>query len=396
MKLLSAALVFIFSIVTSITAFAGAPACRSVFALTFDETPWGQLRPDFNHNNKYTLEIKQEAPIKNQCNLGTCHLHAWLTVLENSYTAKTGQSIPLDNHYESAQHLLKRSIEQLYNKDQKADIALGAGPLPSKMNIQEFGLVPAGVWAPKTEFYVQPNSGKYTEYLENIIARTKLLREQAKTEDEQKAVNKLGEQQIRQLFKAIVGDLPQTFVYDGQTYTPKSFGEAYFKFFEQSWVQVIINVNRKVKSNQTTFKNSDAQITMPLDRVQASAKALLDAGQTVFLSYEHHAEYVDKATGIISIKAFYIPEFAKPLTRQERATFNKNDGGHAVEIVGYDADPITGEIIKWKIKNSWGTKSGDQGYYHMYNDYFRAFAKSITYQRPTATITIQMNKPTQQ
>lgn len=48
-------------------------------------------------------------------------------------------------------------------------------------------------------------------------------------------------------------------------------------------------------------------------------------------------------------------------------------------IVGYDLDAVTGKVIKYKIQNSWGQKSGDQGFYHMYADYFRAFVNRIHY-----------------
>lgn len=51
-------------------------------------------------------------------------------------------------------------------------------------------------------------------------------------------------------------------------------------------------------------------------------------------------------------------------------------GQHAVDIVGADLDS-NGRIIKLKIKNSWGTESGDGGFYHMYRDYFENFVTSI-------------------
>ena len=51
--------------------------------------------------------------------------------------------------------------------------------------------------------------------------------------------------------------------------------------------------------------------------------------------------------------------------------------GHVVVVTGYDLDQKTGKISKFKIKNSWGMKAGDNGYYHMYRDYFRVFVKAV-------------------
>jgi bleomycin hydrolase len=83
--------------------------------------------------------------------------------------------------------------------------------------------------------------------------------------------------------------------------------------------------------------------------------------------------------GIMSISAFHVPENAHPLSRAERKEMGINAGLHAVQIVGYDWDPQSGKIVKWKIKNSWGEKSGDAGFYHMYADYFHEYATTISF-----------------
>jgi hypothetical protein len=50
----------------------------------------------------------------------------------------------------------------------------------------------------------------------------------------------------------------------------------------------------------------------------------------------------------------------------------KSRGGHAMLIVGYDRSSPLPYII---CKNSWGTGTGDSGYYYLSYDYVRTYAK---------------------
>ncbi|UYL08109.1 aminopeptidase [Bdellovibrio sp. SKB1291214] len=366
------------------------PVCAHVFS----GTPWGSLRSDFKHNTHYTKEIPQEVEVKNQCNLGTCHLHSWLASIEKTYTRRTGDVMPLSNHYLSAKQLLTRSLMQMNDNSpdsvNRADIDLGAGPFNSRDSILEFGVIPESVWTPKTEFYKNPTAQKMKEYFENIIARTKSYVAKAQSPEEKQKALAHGEEQLRSLFNDFVGELPSKFNWKGQQWTPQEFAKEYFSFFEGPQKQMIVLANRKGMPYAEQVK-SDTKVYTDLNTVEATAALLIDRGQMVYLAYEHHAEYVDKPSGILSIRAFYTPSYAKPLTRTLREQFDKNDGGHAVQIVGYERDPQTGKILKWKIKNSWGTASGDDGYYHMYDDYFRAFAKSIAYSEYNPGVSLKMS-----
>ncbi|WP_413574492.1 C1 family peptidase [Bdellovibrio sp. HCB290] len=355
-------------------AAAGPPLCSTIFS----GAPWGTLRPDFKHNTGYTKEIPQSTAIKNQCNLGTCHMHSWLASIEKSYAQRTGDVITLSNHYESAQQLLNRSLAQLKFKDLKVKIELGASPLISRDSILEYGVIPEGVWSPKTEFYKNPTAQKIQEYLENIVARSKWLAEKATTPAERIHHLETGAQQIKDLLNDVIGDLPTQFEYQGRSWTPQEFAKTYFSFFEGPQTMMLVQRIRN-KPTSESIEGIDTKINTDIDTVETKTASLIDQGSMVYLSYEHHAEYVDKSSGIMSIRAFYTPSYAKPLNREARDAFKKNDGGHAVQIIGYERNPETGQIIKWKIKNSWGTGSGDEGYYHMYNDYFRAFTKGVTF-----------------
>ena len=133
------------------------------------------------------------------------------------------------------------------------------------------------------------------------------------------------------------------------------------------------------------------EVVTTMDQLEKAARELLDKGMNVYLAYDHHFAYVDDKTGIMSTSAFYFPKDGRPLTRNQRDLYaTEGSGGHAVQIVGYDLDPKTGKVIKWKIKNSWGRKAGEEGYFHMYNDYFFQFAQGITFYQD-AGVTLPAN-----
>lgn len=359
------------------SAMAGAPLCSEVFQITH-ETPWGTLRSDFKHNTKYSVELQQGTSIKNQCNLGTCHLHSWLSHLERSYEMKSGEVLTLSNQYVSAKHWLQRSMQRLASPDKKFEVSLGAGPLVSRESLLQYGLIPEGVWQPKADFMVNPQAKVMNQYLENIIVRTKWQAEKSLDSAGKEAALNQGREQIRNLFRQMVGEIPENFMWRGKSWTPRDFAQSYFASFEGPTLQMIVNNNRKSTPQYKSTKQG-SQLAVNLETLESTTRALLDKGEAVYLAYDHHAEYVDAATGIISIRAFHIPSYARPPTRQMRESFEANSGGHAVQIVGYEVDPRTNRVIKWKIRNSWGNKKGDEGFYHMYDDYFRAFAKSVTF-----------------
>ncbi len=378
-------LLFVFSLWSLPFQAGGAPLCAEVFQIQAPkEIIWGSLRTEFKHHTRYTVELKQNTPIKNQCNLGTCHLHSWMSHLERNYEQKTGQTLTLSNEYLSARHWLERSLQRLEKPSKEVDIKLGAGPLFSRESILEYGLLPEGAWKPKSDFMLNPQAKKMSEFLENILVRTQWQADKIQEGPAREALLEQGRNQIKDLFRQMVGEIPAQFEFQGKTWTPKEFAKAYFESFEGPMLQMVINNNRKAATEFASTKQGD-KLTTSVDLVESTARELLDNGQSVYLSYDHHAEYVDAATGIMSIRAFHIPAYARPATRQMREAFDTNRGGHAVQIVGYELDPRTGRVVKWKIRNSWGTHKGDEGHYHMYDDYFRAFAKSITV--PEAVLT---------
>jgi bleomycin hydrolase len=353
--------------------------CRSIFNVLRSKPPqYGQFREDFEHNTDYKILVPDQSEIKNQCQLGTCHIHSWVSELEQSYKARTHQDLKLSTHYLSAHHWLAKSLELLESEDLQANAGLGANVFTSRRAILKYGLIPDEVWTSTREFQTNPVAGRLKQYIINITANAKLKSSQEVDPAKKQALIDEAKKNIIGVFENQLGHFPSHFQFLGKDYSPQTFAQDFFPELRRP----VINLQFNTVDNSTilTGSSSDgANYKTNIELIESIAKKNLDQGLNIYLSYEHNGQYIQPNFGIMSIDAFHSPPGAEPLTRQQRDEFNIRDGGHAVQIVGYDADPETGKVLKWKMKNSWGEKAGDQGYFHMYDDYFRTFVNSISY-----------------
>ena len=136
-----------------------------------------------------------------------------------------------------------------------------------------------------------------------------------------------------------------------------------------------VNENRR-EPNRMLRNETQIHITTNIETLAQTAKALIDQGLSVYLGYSHNDVYVNYSSGIMTIAGFNAAPGAAPPSRADRNQLAISANGHVVQIVGYDLGP-SGNIIKWKIKNSWGQDAGTNGYFHMYHDYFNTFALDI-------------------
>lgn len=362
-------------------AMAEGPSCKAVFSTgkAASATRYGMLRPEFRHERTYSVDLEKQSSVKDQCSLGTCHLHSWVSHLERNAVVEHNQSIKISTHYLSARHWFERSMQVLSSASAEGvEVSLGASVLMSRDSILKFGLIPDSAWTGKRDFQSAPLSARITEFITNITARAKWRAAREIDPQKREEILSQAKSQIAAIFQDVIGEVPDRFEFKGKTHTPNSFMNEYFPELAKPLVVMMVARAEKGKTRVEEL-GADTVVLTSVDTAAQTARRLLDDGKNVYLAYSHARPYVDSKTGIMSISAFRIPDGAEPLTREQRDHFEIDTGGHAVQLVGYDADPATGRISKWKIKNSWGDKSGDNGYYHMYDDYFRAFVKGVSF-----------------
>ncbi len=353
------------------------PRCESIFKAS-PVLDYGLFKKGYRPNYDYKVLIPDQSAVKDQCGLGTCHLYSWTSLLERDYKARTNEEIKISADYFSARHWLRKSLELLESDDIKLNLGLGEQVWMSRAAIQAYGIVPEGVWKSAKSFSSHPLSSRISGYITNIAGRARWERDQQGDDSKKKEITRKAKLQITKIFENIIGEFPKTFEYQGKTYTPQQFQTAFFNELDQPIVSMVVNHHRKESPSEYDDKSLQVVLT-DLETVESTARSLLDQGLNVYLGYDHNSNYVEPLTGIMSLAAFEIPLGGGPLSRPQRDFYGLPTAGHAVQIVGYDFDPKTNQILKWKIKNSWGAAIGKEGYFHMDHDYFRAFAVSISF-----------------
>lgn len=362
-----------------------APLSFSYASPSCHDLLFGSLKPDFPHTGFYNMVVPTANVIRNQCGLSTCHLQAWASQLEQAYLLRNGHPLEISSDYWAAKHWLSLSLKALNRenlKDPNVNIHLESTMVSSANAISEYGILPASQWKGGNLYKSGEVSARLNSYIRNIVARTKWA---AKNEQNEKFQNNLleeGRRQIRDVFLNLIGPIPDTFIFNGRRYTTEEFSFQYFPDLQRPTVEMMVNQNSKGRSEFTELESKNhLLVKTSVDFVERTAKSLIDHGVSVYFIYDHDPDYVDMRSGIMSISAFHAPPWAAPLSHEQKDHFHLSPRGHIVQIVGYQENPNTGQIIKWKILNSWGKESGDHGYFHMYSDYFRANALSIGFYR---------------
>lgn len=380
---------FLLTVLTAVSLFAPEAqgqglSCPQVVGI------YGQIKKDFRHTRDYTKVISEIGEIKDQCNLGTCTFMATASHLEQDFKRRTGKTLKISTEHLAYKHWLKESIETLrYELDNPDEIEpnsvpeinadLGSNILNAHLRVYSFGIMPSSAWTLGTSFQSGRTVVRIEEFVKNITARAKWEMRNASSDKTKELIVEKAEKQIYDVFENMIGVIPSEFVYEGKTYTPFTFADEFFPKLKKNHTRIYVKEYSERPDSGYYNSNGDLRIESDIESIEAVAKSIIDRGHAVFLSFGYDKTFFDPKTGIMSIEAFHFPEWAAPLNEEQAHYFGVKKGGHAVQIVGYDLDPQTNKVRKWLIKNSWGESSGDRGFIHMYNDYFKRYVKNISF-----------------
>ena len=111
-------------------------------------------------------------------------------------------------------------------------------------------------------------------------------------------------------------------------------------------------------------------LNLGIDKLKAYALKTLENNEAVWFAADSGWQ-MDRKLGIMADGLF---DFASlygcegTMTKAEKLQYKELSPVHAMAIVG--AEREDGRALMWRVENSWGSDSGDKGYWTMYDDWF--------------------------
>ncbi len=310
---------------------------------------------------KKTFTIIKELPItsvKNQYRSGTCWDYATLGYFESEILRKTGKIYDLcemfvanRDYMDCATHYVRMHGYSQFTQGGSCDDVLEV--------IRRYGICPENAMPAPSSLVgdVLANFDDFIPELENMVDKIALKDGKAPMEHWQDSVLNIIEKYI--------GHCPESFEYEGKTYTPKSFAESlgldlndyvsltsytHHPFYQWFVIEALYKWRLKPSYN------------IPIELLMDILDRALDAGYTV-------AWGGDVTGGFTRTGLAMLPNDMKPSQqlRQQQWDNWQFTYDHVMLIYGKAVDELGKPY--YMVKNSWGPQGDYKGIWYMSRDY---------------------------
>lgn len=350
------------------------------------------------------VTVVKTTPVKDQNKSGTCWSFSGVSFLEDEILRKTGKEVDLSEMF-VVRHCYDDKADKYIRMNGTINFAQGGSTLDVPYVMVNYGLVPEEAY--RGLEYGEDNH----DHAELSNALTGFV----------KAVDKSGKKKStawRKAFNGILdsyfGELPETFEYEGVTYTPKSFAE-HLGLKASDYVPVTSFTHHpfyqpfaiEVADNWLWEK----YMNVPLDEMKAIVDNALDNGYTVAwaadvsepgFNWKKGYALIPKKKTEKDLSGTELSRWVKLSDREREDEANKIEGpreeitvtqesrqtmfdrqettdDHGMVIVGKAVDQKGNKY--YKVKNSWDTNQIYDGFFYVSEPYFLAKTLDILVNR---------------
>lgn len=317
------------------------------------------------HNFGFTTVVDLEAtPVKNQAKSSTCWSFAGISYIESEIIRQGGQPIDLSEMYVVRMVYLDKARKYI-RMHGKTNFSPGGEAHDILYVLKQYGAMPQ-------QAYSGLVNGA-TKYNHNDL--DKVLREFIDVQIESKTVNPNWEKAFNSLMDLYLGELPESFTYEGKTYTPRTFADEVVKINPDDYVNLTSFTHHPFYSS-FILEIPDNWIwasfyNVPLIDLMATLDNALNKGYTVGWATDISEKGFSRSNGLAimpakpiedmtmeeKMAAFSGPHEEKIITQESRQEGFENyetQDDHGMHFTGILQDKNGAKY--YVVKNSWGEK----------------------------------------
>ena len=273
----------------------------------------------------------------------------------------------------------------------------------------KYGVIPADVMP---ETYVSNSTSEFCGHLKRKLREFGItLREKSEAGMSEKQLQALKVEQLGTVYRMLVmayGVPPTRFTWKGKSYTPQEFFSTYCvsegEDLNRDYVMLMNDPSRPY--NQVYEIDYDRHVydghnwlyvNLPIEELENIAIASLKDSCQMYFSCDV-GKFLDRSGGIADISNFdYGSLLGTTFGMNKKQRIQSFDSGstHAMTLMAVDLDDA-GKPKKWKVENSWGADSGQNGYIIMTGEWFREYMFRVVVNRrycPASVLGLLKQKP---
>lgn len=304
---------------------------------------------------------------------GTCWAFSTVSFLESEIYRLTGKKIKLSEIYVVYYEYLEKAKGFI---ETRGNTHLGEGSESNAVFrvISKYGIVPKDVYTGLKDGKDKHDHSLFFERFESYL---NLIKEKGWWKEDEVIP------QIKDFLNLYLGKPPESFEYEGSTYTPKTFLYEYLKVSPDDFVSIMSTLSQdfytigefKVPDN---WWHSKDYYNLPLDEFYSIIKDGIKNGYSISIGGDVSEPGYEGFEDIAIIPTFDIPsEYIDQSSRELRIYNNTTEDDHGVHLVGYlNLDGVDWFLIKDSARSSrWGKF---EGYYFYRWDYIKLKMLTIT------------------
>ena len=255
----------------------------------------------------------------------------------------------------------------------------------------KYGVVPADIMP---ETYVSNSTSEFCGHLKRKLREFGItLREKSEAGMGEKQLQALKVEQLGTVYRMLVmayGVPPTKFTWKDKTYTPQEFFKAYC-------IEDGEDLNKDYVMLMNDPSRPFGKVNLPIEELENIAIASLKDSCQMYFSCDV-GKFLDRNVGIADINNFdYGSLLGTTFGMNKKQRIETFDSGstHAMTLMAVDLDS-QGKAKKWKVENSWGSDSGQNGYIIMTDEWFREYMFRVVVNRkfcPESVLELLKQKP---